>query len=136
VQVRRAAPDDLPGLAALLGELGYPASPEELERRLARLHGEVFVAADDGEPLGLAALQILHVLQRDAPAARLTALVVREDARGRGVARVLIDAVEAAARQAGCDHLHVTTANHRADAHAAYRALGFEDTGVRFAKRL
>ena len=61
--------------------------------------GELFVAADD-EPAGLAALQIMHVLQRDAPSARLTALVVREDAR------------------------------------AAYRALGFEDTGRRYAKRL
>lgn len=135
MQVRRAARHDLPGLAALLGQLGYPASAGELERRLRRLDGDLFVAADD-EPLGLAALQILHVLQRDAPAARLTALVVREDARGRGVARALIAAVEAAAREAGCDHLHVTTANHRADAHAAYRALGFEDTGRRFAKRL
>jgi GNAT superfamily N-acetyltransferase len=76
------------------------------------------------------------VLQRDAPAARLTALVVREDARGRGVAPALGAAGEAAAREAGCDHLHVTTANHRADAHAAYRALGFEDTGRRYAKRL
>jgi GNAT superfamily N-acetyltransferase len=136
LRVRRAIATDLPGLAALLGELGYPASPSELEGRLERLDGDVFVASDDGEPLGLAALQILHVLQRDAPAARLTALVVREDARGRGVARALVDAVEAAARQAGCDHLHVTTANHRSDAHAAYRALGFEDTGVRYAKPL
>jgi GNAT superfamily N-acetyltransferase len=136
LRVRRATAADLPGLAALLGELGYPASPSELEGRLERLDGDVFVASADGEPLGLAALQVLHVLQRDAPAARLTALVVREDARGRGVARALVDAVSAAAREAGCDHLHVTTANHRSDAHAAYRALGFEDTGRRYAKRL
>ena len=83
----------------MLGQLGYPAEPDQLERRLERLDGELFVAADD-EPVGLAALQIMHVLQRDAPSARLTALVVREDAR------------------------------------AAYRALGFEDTGRRYAKRL
>jgi ribosomal protein S18 acetylase RimI-like enzyme len=135
VHVRRADRHDLPGLAALLGELGYPASPEELERRLQRLDGDLFVAADD-EPVGLAALQIMHVLQRDAPAARVTALVVRADARGSGVARALISTLEAAARAAGCDHIHVTTANHRAEAHAAYRALGFEETGRRFAKRL
>ena len=99
MQVRHAARHDLQGLAALLGQLGYPAEPDQLERRLERLDGELFVAADD-EPVGLAALQIMHVLQRDAPSARLTALVVREDAR------------------------------------AAYRALGFEDTGRRYAKRL
>jgi N-acetylglutamate synthase-like GNAT family acetyltransferase len=135
MQIRRAARHDLPGLAVLLDQLGYPAEIERLERRLERLDSDLYVA-DDGELLGLAALQTTHVLQRDAPAARLTALVVRQDARGRGVARALVAAVEAAARAAGCDQLHVTTANHRADAHAAYHALGFADTGRRFAKTL
>jgi N-acetylglutamate synthase-like GNAT family acetyltransferase len=135
VQVRRAARHDLPGLAVLLDQLGYPADPTQLERRLERLDSDLYVAAD-GELLGLATLQVMHVLQHDAPSARLTALVVREDARGRGVARALVAAVEAAAREAGCERLHVTTAHHRADAHAAYQALGFEDTGRRFAKRL
>ena len=135
MQVRRAAPEDLPGLAVLLEQLGYPAEPERIARRLQRLDGELFVGAGD-ELLGLAALQVMHVLQRDDPVARLTALVVREDARGRGVARALVAAVEAAAREAGCAQLQVTTANHRVGAHAAYRALGFEDTGRRYAKRL
>jgi ribosomal protein S18 acetylase RimI-like enzyme len=135
VQVRRAARHDLPGLAVLLDQLGYPAGPAQIEGRVQRLDGDLYVAADDGL-VGLAALQVMHTLQHDAPAARLTALVVREDARGRGIARALVAAVEAAAREAGCDRLHVTTAHHRAGAHAAYRALGFEDTGTRFAKRL
>ena len=136
MEVRRAAPRDVPGLAVLLEQLGYPASLEALEGRLERLDSDLYVADDGGELLGLAALQVMHVLQHDAPSARLTALVVREDARGRGVARALVAAVESAARAAGCERLHVTTANHRADAHAAYRALGFEDTGRRYAKTL
>ena len=67
---------------------------------------------------------------------RIIAFVVREDARRRGIARALLAAVEAAARAAGCEHLHVTTAHRRADAHAAYTALGFSDTGLRFGKDL
>jgi hypothetical protein len=47
------------------------------------------------------------------------------------VAHALLDAVEAEARAAGCVHLHVTSSERPADAHAAYRALGFEDTGRR-----
>ena len=62
--------------------------------------------------------------------------MVREDARGRGVARALLTAAESAARDAGCAHLHVTAASRRTEAHAAYRALGFADTGVRFGKDL
>jgi N-acetylglutamate synthase-like GNAT family acetyltransferase len=68
VQIRRAARQDLPGLAVLLAQLGYPAGPEEIERRLERLDGELFVAAD-GELLGLAGLQVMHVLRVSRPRA-------------------------------------------------------------------
>jgi N-acetylglutamate synthase-like GNAT family acetyltransferase len=136
VQIRRAGRHDLPGLALLLGQLGYPVAADRLEERLERLDSELFVAAADDEVLGLAAVQVMHVLQREAPVARLTALVVREEARGRGVARRLVETAEAVARHAGCEHLHVTSAEHRRDAHAAYRALGFADTGRRFGKPL
>jgi GNAT superfamily N-acetyltransferase len=136
VNVRRAAPGDAAGIAALLDRLGYPASADQVRGRLERLDAVPFVAVDGGEALGLAAVQVMHVLERDAPVARLTALVVRDDARRRGVARALLDAVEAEVRAAGCVHLHVTSSERRADAHAAYRALGFEDTGRRLGKAL
>jgi hypothetical protein len=68
VQVRRAAPQDLPGLAVLLEQLGYPADPDQIERRLERLDGELFVAAGD-ELLGLATLQVMHVLRVSRPRA-------------------------------------------------------------------
>jgi hypothetical protein len=45
-------------------------------------------------------------------------------------------AVEAEARRAGASDLHVTSGAQRTDAHAAYRALGFEQTGLRFGKPL
>jgi aminoglycoside 6'-N-acetyltransferase I len=136
VNVRPAAPGDAAGIAALLGQLGYPAAPEPVRARLGRLDAEALVADDGGAIVGVAAVQVMHVLERDAPVARLTALVVREDARRRGVARALLDAVEARARAAGCEQLHVTSAERRTDAHEAYRALGFVDTGRRFGKTL
>jgi hypothetical protein len=61
VRVRRAALEDLPGLAVLLDQLGYATDPKRIERRLERLDGELFVAAD--ALLGLAALQVMHVLR-------------------------------------------------------------------------
>jgi len=136
VNVRPARAGDAAGIAALLGQLGYPAAPEGVRDRLERLDAEALVADDGGAVVGLAAVQVMHVLEHDTPVARLTALVVREDARRRGVARALLDAVEAHARAAGCEHLHVTSAERRADAHEAYRAMGFADTGRRFGKAL
>jgi N-acetylglutamate synthase-like GNAT family acetyltransferase len=132
VNVRAATAGDAAAIATLLGQLGYPTAPATVRARLERLDAEPLVAEDGGAVVGLAAVQIMHVLEHDAPVARLTALVVRADARRRGVARALLDAVEARARTAGCERLHVTTAERRADAHEAYLALGFAETGRRF----
>jgi GNAT superfamily N-acetyltransferase len=137
MEVRRAAPGDVPDLAVLLGQLGYPVEPDRLERRMQRLPAgtTVFVAAEPAI-VGFAALDVRQGLQHETPAARIIAFVVRDDARRRGIARRLLAAVEDAARAAGCDHVHVTSAHRRADAHAAYLALGFADTGRRFGKDL
>jgi GNAT superfamily N-acetyltransferase len=135
VTVRPAAPGDVPALAGLLAELGYPVGAAQLEARMARLPESTTVFVTD-DLTGLAALDVRQGLEHEEPGARLIAFVVRADARGRGVARALLGAVEDAARAAGAVHLHVTSAHHRTDAHAAYLALGFEATGLRFGKAL
>jgi N-acetylglutamate synthase-like GNAT family acetyltransferase len=135
--VRRAAAGDEPALARLLGELGYPVARERLAARMARLpETTVVLVADDGGVVGLAALDVRVYLEHDEPRGRVIAFVVGQEARGRGAGRALMDAVEAEARRAGAADLHVTSGAHREDAHAAYRALGFEQTGLRFGKRL
>jgi GNAT superfamily N-acetyltransferase len=138
VTVRPAAPGDVPAIAGLLGELGYPVGAAQLEARMARLPDttSLHVADEDGDVVGLAAVDVRQGIEHEEPRARLIAFVVRADARGRGVARALLGAVEDAARAAGAVHLHVTSAHHRTDAHAAYRALGFDATGLRFGKAL
>jgi GNAT superfamily N-acetyltransferase len=137
VIVRPVAAGDVGAIAALLGELGYPVPDERLAARLARLPETTSVlVADDGGVVGMAALDVRQGLEHEEPRGRVIAFVVRGDARGRGVGRALMDAVEAAARAAGAVHLHVTSAHRRTDAHAAYLALGFEDTGRRFGKAL
>jgi hypothetical protein len=57
VNVRRAAPDDLHAIAALLGELGYPVAPDVLHARFARLPGSTIVFVTD-DVAGLAALDV------------------------------------------------------------------------------
>jgi GNAT superfamily N-acetyltransferase len=135
VSVRLAEPRDLPAMAELLGQLGYPASADDLATRLARLPESTTVFVTD-DVTGLAALDVRHGLQHDAPRAQIVALVVHEDERGRGLARELLRAVEDLARAAGCRQLTVVSGDHRPDAHAAYRALGYAATGVRFRKDL
>lgn len=137
--VRGARGADRAAMLVLLAELGYPSDAATLERRLGRVHREssvrLLVAEQGGRIVGLASLHVLHLIERP-PLGRLSAIVVTEPARRGGVGLELMERVEREARAMGCDRLEVTSGEWRADAHAFYRDLGFEETSKRFTKRL
>jgi aminoglycoside 6'-N-acetyltransferase I len=142
VPVRLASPQDAAPIASLLGELGYPTDAGSVRTRMRRLLTEggadardiVFLAVEPElpQPLGLLALHRFTALHDDADVALIMALVVAEQARGRGVGRQLVDAAAEAARGWGCTRMLVTTHVRRADAHAFYERLQFEFTGRRY----
>jgi GNAT superfamily N-acetyltransferase len=91
-----------------------------LTRLLADPAAFLYVASADGSVVGFASGYAIPLIQRE-PTARLMALVVADGARGSGVGRALVE---------------VTSAAHRAEAHAFYEHLGFEDKPHRFIKQL
>jgi len=126
-------------MSVLFAQFEHPTPAEPIPARLARLlshDGQALVASDDTGLLGIATTQIVWSLVEDAPRALLTALVVRDDTRGRGVGRALVTAVEQWARERGADRVVVTTALRRAGAHAFYERVGFEFTGRRYVKSI
>jgi GNAT superfamily N-acetyltransferase len=140
VTVRDADEADIPAIARLLGQLGYPADERAVSRRFARIAASpvdrLFVAELDGQVVGLAGIHVSPSLEHDGDAAKVSAIVVDESFRRQGVGRALLDAVEAEARTRGCVLVFLTTAERRAEAHEFYRRLGWEETGRRFAKLL
>jgi GNAT superfamily N-acetyltransferase len=140
VTIRDPRPEDAEALAALIEELGYPTTAEATAERLARLEASdadrVAVAELDGRVVGLAAIHESLSVEYDEPAAKLSAIVVDEEQRRRGVGEALVAEMEAEARRRGCCLIFLTTAERRRDAHAFYRRLGYEETGRRFAKTL
>lgn len=138
--VRPATPGDAAVVAELLGHLGYPAAPDAIPARLARVRAtgdaEALVATLDDEVVGLATVHARDVLHHAVPVVQLTALVVPPARRGIGIGRALVNDVLAWARARGADRLVVTTALHRADAPKFYERLGFEHTGRRYVRRL
>ena len=141
IAVREARWSDAAALASLLTELGYPTEEQQAETRLERLRTEpetaIFVAEDrSGEIVGLAGVRAENLIEHDRPSARLIALVVAERHRRRGIARALVEAAEAEARSLGCFRIVLTSADRRDDAHAFYTAVGYQQTGRRFAKEL
>ncbi|MFL5982963.1 MAG: GNAT family N-acetyltransferase [Gaiellaceae bacterium] len=137
--VRDARLEDSPQIARLLDQLGYPTDAAAVVARLERLAivgDRIFVADVDGRVAGLAHLQVSPALERDRPSGKIGALVVDEAHRGRGVGRALVQAVEEDARLRGCALLFLTTREWRADAHAFYERVGFEQAGRRYSRTL
>ena len=140
LMIREARSDDAQRLTLLLEQLGYPTSTEAVARRLERLAtskvDHVLVAELAGKLVGLATVHVSLSIEHDKPAAKLSAIVVDETHRRRGVGEALVAAVEAEARARDCCLIFLTTAERRKEAHAFYRSIGFEETGRRFARVL
>jgi GNAT superfamily N-acetyltransferase len=140
VRIRTATLADVPALAALATQLGYPTAPEDMRERLDRIRArddyETYVAERAGRVVGFAG--VMHGLSYvyDPPYARLLSLVVEPGERGSGIGAALVAATESWARAHGAGQLHLTTALHRDGAHRFYERLGYERTGARYARKL
>ncbi len=135
--IRPARTEDAPAIAAIWNPLIRDTtvtftSKEKTEAAIAALIAErgagFLVATVSGAVVGFAT----HGPFRTGPGyARTAELTVNlaEPARGRGIGRALIEALETQARKAG---LHVLVAGISADnapAIAFHRALGYAETG-------
>ena len=138
MRVREGGPEDAAGVARMLADLGFPAEEAAVRARLAAVQADarVLVAEDDGTLAGAVASHRMPVLDDDRPVCLVTVLVAAPGMRRRGVGRLLLEAVEREAREAGCGRVVVGTAHQRTSAHAFFRARGYDDTGLRFQKAL
>jgi len=107
--IRKATKKDMDAVAALATLLWPDHAVEELAAEYAPLLRDddcaVFLASDDVRDAGFAQVQ----LRRDyvegtstSPVGYLEGIFVREDCRGKGVARQLLRRCEAWAREKGC----------------------------------
>ena len=96
----------------------------------------VWVAELDGQVVAVGTGRTLTNINHDGVSAQLTALVVAERVRGRGVGREMVRCAEEWARARGASRITLTSALHRDQAHDFYKKLGYAHTGVRLAKTL
>jgi N-acetylglutamate synthase-like GNAT family acetyltransferase len=138
--LRRATDQDAGAVAQLLTTLGYPCTREDALIRLNAFRDEpgqeLWLAFRDGQVVGLSALQFFYYLPLGARTCRITALAVVEQAQRRGVGKTLLLGAETRARQNGAVRIELTSAAQRGEAHAFYRACGYDDGALRFMKRL
>jgi DNA-binding NarL/FixJ family response regulator len=138
--IRPARLSDAQAITGLLAQLGYPDEIANVSARLQRMDARedigVLVAEIGGQVTAVAAYQLMDLLERRQPQCRITSLVVRADARRMGLARGLLERIEAVGTERGCFRLEVTTQAHREDAACLYLALGFQERPRRFVKPL
>lgn len=126
LHIRRAGRADLAALVML--ERSFPG--DRLTRRgfrhlLTRAHADVWVAADGAELLGNAVV----LYRTHTTSARLYSLVVAPVARGRGIARALVQAAEAAATARRVRRMFLEVRCDNAAAIRLYQKLGYRLMG-------
>ncbi|MHC4776481.1 MAG: GNAT family N-acetyltransferase, partial [Planctomycetota bacterium] len=87
IAIRPAETGDAEVIAALLGELGHPQTPDVIRQRLEELAGfpstHVLVATNGGEVIGVGTLNFMPLLH-EQKIARVSALAVAEHYHGKG----------------------------------------------------
>lgn len=127
--IRAARPADVAAIAALEAA---SFTTDRLTRRSVRTlmaapSARLEVAAHDGAVAGYA----LVLLRRGSSVARLYSLAVAAGESGHGTGHRLVDAAEAAARQAGRRVLRLEVRADNARAIALYEAMGYRRIGER-----
>jgi len=130
LKIRRATGSDVPRLAVLCTELGYPATAMEMKNRLSCLKPAtdhaVFVAETfPGEVIGWLHVSVSRLLEVPLRA-EVNGLIVGEGQRSKGAGARLLDAAEDWARKKRCVSMSVRSNVIREHAHTFYERRGYE----------
>lgn len=133
---------DFEAVSALLAELGRPVITPDArgalqgvyERHLARPEVASLVAEIEQRVVGYLTLEFRERLNHGTFEAWIPDLIVTEAARGKGVARALVDAALREARDRKAHRVSADAGNHREAAIALYHAVGMVEAGRYFVK--
>jgi GNAT superfamily N-acetyltransferase len=130
LKIRRVKISDALRLAELSGQLGYPATAEQICRRMRAIRpasqNAVFVAESaEAGVVGWVHVSKEPLLESDMRA-EINGLIVRESHRSLGVGARLIAAAEDWARKRGCKGMSVRSNVLRERAHKFYERSGYE----------
>ena len=141
VKIRRATIEDAENICEISKkDLGYECDINLVKERVASLDEMrecVFVAEFDNSLAGYVHVEKYNILYCESMI-NILGLAVDEDYQRRGIGRALIQAVERWGREQGINKVRLNSGALRKEAHAFYRAIGFdsEKEQIRFIKEI
>lgn len=139
IRIEPAHIHDAPQLAALLTQLGYPASTQQTLKKIQEHQNPgyyLLVARDEHYTIGFISLLIYSAMHHSNPIGRITAFCVDESVRGSGVGGQLLLAAEAYFQTQDCFKVELTSNLKRVDSHDFYLNRGYTITNKHFIKIL
>ena len=140
VRIRAARLRDAPELAALMCELGYETTSDDMSARLESILADAcystFVAQIGKELCGMIGTMTHMSHEHNDLSGKIVALVASKKQRRSGVGRALIAAAEKDFAKRNVTRVTLTTRLERDAAHRFYEAFGYARAGFRFAKNL
>jgi GNAT superfamily N-acetyltransferase len=141
VVFRRAGPEDLPRIVALLADDAIGAGRESLGAQLDECYRDSFaaigrdpnqllaVAERGGRVVGVLQLSFIPGLTRRGMwRGQMEGVRVAAEERGGGTGRALLEWAIGECRARGCGLVQLTSDERRSAAHRFYEALGFRPT--------
>jgi GNAT superfamily N-acetyltransferase len=138
MKVRPAASSDCERLVRLFRQLGYIIDAGELRARLIAYDGSdsdlVLVGEISAEVVGAIVLHIVTPLHEIGKWGRISALVVDESIRRKGIGTGLLRVADDFFISRGCTRVELTSSERRTGAHRFYLANGYEIRSKHFVK--
>lgn len=142
VIIRDATATDLTALTALMNELGYPTTLEEMRDRFSKISHhpdyKTIVALVNDEVVGMAGLAKGVFYEKNGDYLRVVAFVVKQNCRGKGIGKILLTAAENRAKEQGITTVLINCGNRieREQAHRFYHEMGYIVKSSGFVKQL
>jgi GNAT superfamily N-acetyltransferase len=138
--IRRANVRDFDGIFPLLEQLWEKKKLDKTgilrvwKRELGNRDYAAFIAVTGGRIAGFAGAVVNDSLWVAGTLCNLNQLVVNRNDRGAGIGSQLLNAVEKFAVKKKCNGITLESGNFRKQAHAFYKAKGFDGRAVFFNK--
>ena len=140
--IRQATEADVPALALLMTELGYPTTETEMQMRYKAFSSHAdymtWVAVYNNLAVGMIGLLRNIYFEKNGIYIRVGALVVNKEYRKLGLGKALLQKSIDWAIELGAQQVLLNSGNReeRRDAHAFYQHLGFEPKTTGFVKTI